>query len=132
VARIQGHPEWDDLNCTAPISAQSEDNGLRVVDWNGLAAETGFSVLRRLEDGTALVEARPLTGRTNQIRIHLWHSGFPVVGDPFYLTGQRTGTNQTLGVDDPVLCLSARSIRFRHPATHEDFEVSAPLPDWAT
>jgi len=46
--------------------------------------------LQRLADGTALLEARPLTGRTNQIRIHLAHLGFPVQGDPAYLAGLET------------------------------------------
>jgi len=45
----------------------------------GLEARTEFRMLQRDADGTALLEARPITGRTNQIRIHLWHLGFPII-----------------------------------------------------
>jgi 23S rRNA-/tRNA-specific pseudouridylate synthase len=48
-----------------------------------------------------------LTGRTNQIRIHLWHLGHPVCGDAAYLKGKQMGDTQTLSVDDPPLCLHA-------------------------
>lgn len=131
LARVLGHPESDSFNCTAPISSQPEDNGLRVVDWNGLAAETHFRVLERLADGTSLIEARPITGRTNQIRIHLWHSGLPINGDPFYLPENRTGTNQTLSVDDPPLCLHARSIRLTHPTSGKEVAFESEAPSWA-
>jgi RluA family pseudouridine synthase len=49
----------------------------------GKEARTEFRVLAA-ERGSALVEARPLTGRTHQIRVHLAHSGFPIVGDSTY------------------------------------------------
>ena len=53
-------------------------------------------MLQRDADGTALLEARPLTGRTNQIRIHLWHLGFPVCGDQVYLPGKKVGDTATV------------------------------------
>src|SRR6202012_5215438 len=88
----------------------------RTVDLEaGLESRTEFRVLRRLADGTALLEARPLTGRTNQIRIHLAHLGFPVQGDPAYLAGSARGDSQTLDLHAPPLCLHAWSITFRHP-----------------
>jgi len=49
----------------------------------GKEAQTGFKVVAQ-GDGAALVEARPFTGRTHQIRVHLAHCGLPIVGDSTY------------------------------------------------
>ena len=78
-----------------------------------------------------MLEARPLTGRTNQIRIHLWHLGFPVCGDAAYLPGQQLGETQTLGLGDPPLCLHAWRIKFAHPLSQQPVEFTAPPPGWA-
>ena len=77
----------------------------------------------------SLVECRPLTGRTHQIRVHLAHAGFPIIGDDLY------------GVTGPAIdrhALHAASIVFRHPRDVVDvvdvdgsatFCVKAPLPE---
>jgi UPF0176 protein len=88
-------------------------------------------VRQRTADGTTLLQANPLTGRTNQIRVHLWHLGFPVCGDAVYLPEQKLGNTQTLAVGDAPLCLHAWRIQFVHPLTHQPVEFSAPIPDWA-
>jgi UPF0176 protein len=93
-----------------------------------LNARTEFRVKRRNADGTTLLEVRPLTGRTNQIRVHLWHLGFPICGDAVYLPGGKKGDTQTLRVDDPPLCLHAWRIRFRHPLNGEKVEFEAKPP----
>ena len=98
----------------------------------GLAARTDFRVLHRLEDGTALLEARPKTGRTNQIRVHLWHLGMPVCGDPAYLVGNILGDSQTLDIAAPPLCLHAWQLTFRHPLLKESVTFTAPPPTWAS
>ncbi len=132
LVRVQGQPPEDAFRCEAPISDEPGKLGSRTVDFaSGLAAQTEFTVLRRDADGTALLEARPLTGRTNQIRIHLWHLGFPVCGDAVYLPGQQLGETQTLRVDDPPLCLHAWWVKCIHPLTSQPAEFSAPAPAWA-
>jgi RluA family pseudouridine synthase len=131
LVRVQGHPAEDAFACDAPISAQSGELGSRAVDVeSGLEARTGFRVFRRDADGTALLEARPLTGRTNQIRVHLWHLGWPVCGDAAYLPDQKLGTTQTLHVDSPPLCLHAWRVSFVHPLTHQPAGFTAPPPPW--
>ena len=79
----------------------------------------------RYPDGTAALEARLGSGRTNQIRIHLWELGFPVVGDPCYLPGKRMGNKQTLGLDDQAMELEAWRLCFNHPLTGQrmEFEI---------
>lgn len=130
--RVQGHPAEDAFICEAPISEEPGSAGSRTVDESGLPACTEFSVKQRLTDGTTLLEAQPITGRTNQIRIHLWHLGFPICGDATYLADGRIGTQQTLAIDDAPLCLHAMSIAFTHPLTKERVEFSALPPSWFT
>ena len=132
LVRVQGQPPEDVFSCDAPISGESGELGSRTVDEEfGQAARTEFRVLKRNADGTALLEAKPLTGRTNQIRVHLWHLGFPVCGDPVYLPGKKFGDLQTLAVEDSPLCLHASQIKFVHPLTKLPTAFTAPPPEWA-
>ena len=132
LVRVQGQPVEEEFSCDAPISAESGELGSRTVDEvSGRSARTEFRVRQRNPDGTALLEARPLTGRTNQIRVHLWHLGFPVCGDAVYLPGKKRGDTQTLGVGDPPLCLHAWQIRFVHPLSQQPMEFVTPPPPWS-
>jgi 23S rRNA pseudouridine1911/1915/1917 synthase len=82
--------------------------------------------LRRIETfpETALVEARPKTGRTHQIRVHLAGAGYPVVGDRVY--GRNRKLAARLGLDRPFL--HASGLSFRHPMTGEQVALEEPLP----
>ena len=132
LARVLGHPPEDAFFCDAPIGEEPVKAGARQIDVaKGLPARTEFRVLRRNSDGTALLEVRPLTGRTNQIRLHLWHLGYPICGDPVYLPGNALGNRQTLALGDHTLCLHAWKLTFRHPLTNETTNFEAPEPDWS-
>jgi RluA family pseudouridine synthase len=128
LAVVQGHPEEDAFVCDAPISDDAERLGSRLPHEDGQLARTEFTVLERREDGTALLEARPITGRTNQIRIHLWQLGYPILNDPTYLPHGVLGDQQTRTMEDPPMHLHAWKLAFNHPVTKErmQFEVSAP------
>jgi RluA family pseudouridine synthase len=131
LVRVQGHPTEDSFACDAPISSEAGALGSREVDEeNGDASRTEFRVLSRAQDGTALLEARPLTGRTNQIRIHLWQLGFPIVGDQVYLPGGKKGDTQTLDVADAPMCLHAQRISFTHPLSKERVTFQSEAPAW--
>jgi UPF0176 protein len=132
LVRVQGCPPQESFDCQAPISAEAGELGSRAIDFaSGLRAHTEFRVRQYCEDGTTLLEARPLTGRTNQIRLHLWHLDWPVCGDRVYLPGKKIGTTQTLSVTDPPLCLHAWKLKFVHPLSREPMEFTAPPPAWA-
>ncbi len=132
LVRVQGEPTENIFSCDAPISNEAGKLGARNVNMaTGLSARTEFRVLCRNADGTTLLEARPLTGRTNQIRIHLWHLGLSVCGDQVYLPGNKLGETQTLNVNDSPLCLHAWRIAFMHPLHKTRMEFCAPLPTWA-
>ena len=78
-------------------------------------ARTEIRVLGRRADGTTLVEARPITGRPHQIRIHLAAAGHPLAGDPFYAEGggRRAGA---LRPGEGGFLLHAARIEAPHPS----------------
>lgn len=131
LVRVQGAPAATEFRCYGKISSESLQSGARMVEPEGVAAETQFSVVRNLTDGTTILEARPITGRTNQIRVHLWDLGYPICGDPMYLAEKRLGTRQTLLPTEPPMCLHAWKLGFRHPLTEKWIDFEADPPEWA-
>ena len=103
---------------------------------NGKPAKTRFEVVRRGPDLTVL-NAIPETGRTNQIRVHLAHAGFPIVGDKIYaLQGDLRDEILREGLTDRVRkalildrhALHCASLVFAHPMTGEPITIEAPVP----
>lgn len=92
---------------------------MRVDEREGKEAETHFRVLQRCEHLT-LVEARPLTGRTHQIRIHLAESARPCVGDAVY---GRSRERLNLG-------LRAVRLAYTDPFTRRRVEIRAPVEEF--
>lgn len=132
LARVQGHPVSNEFECRIPISDEAGPAGSRTIDWNnGLDANTEFRVLQRFTDGTSLLEVVPHTGRTNQIRVHLWQLNHPICGDQTYLPNGVLGDLQTMSVGDPQLCLLAQRITFTHPMTGRRMTFEAPFPGWS-
>lgn len=132
VALVVGTAAQDEFRSTKPISRQPSAAGLRTTDEAGAAAETEFHVLERRDPATTLLRVVPKTGRTNQIRLHLWDLGLPIQGDPAYLAGGETANRQTLNVDEPAMCLHAWKITITHPTTGQQTTFEAPLPAWAS
>ena len=104
----------------SPKSARAKWGEL-LAERGGLYARTDFTVLTRsIIAGTPVVqiEARPLTGRTHQIRIHLASIGLPILGDILYGAPEYKRT-----------MLHAQRLTFQHPVSGKTITVSAPLPE---
>jgi 23S rRNA pseudouridine955/2504/2580 synthase len=118
-----------------PLYKYSTPEGERRVrvQADGLASHTVFSRVEAFP-GFTLLEAELKTGRTHQIRVHLAHSGFPIVGDEKYgdfaLNKQLARASARPGIKR--MFLHAHKLTFVHPATGEPLTVAAPLPDECT
>jgi 23S rRNA pseudouridine955/2504/2580 synthase len=95
----------------APLKKNNLKSGERVVrvDKDGKQARTNFRVVERFDDCT-LVEAKPVTGRTHQIRVHALHAGHPLLGDEKYCGRERLKSDRDRGLQR--LFLHAQSLRF--------------------
>lgn len=119
-ALVQGNWPADVGTVDASLQRQAERGGERLVevDADGKAARTEFRVLKRLR-GATLVEARPLTGRTHQIRVHAALVGCPLLGDDKY------GEERATPAGIRRLCLHAAEVRFRDPLSGKTRIVKA-------
>ena len=116
VAVVGGVLREDELTVEAPVGRVEGARPSWQVLESGKPAETRLRVAGRGSRHT-LVELEPLTGRTNQLRIHCAHLGHPIVGDAPY-GGEPHGR----------LCLHAARLAFRHPATNEWIEFISEAP----
>jgi 23S rRNA pseudouridine1911/1915/1917 synthase len=107
----------------APLAKDPSRPGLRRVAPTGDSAATRYRTLAAGAGG-ALVEARPETGRTHQIRVHLAHLGAPLLGDPRYGGPRRVGETEV-----PRVMLHARRLELAHPVTGERLRFEAPVPE---
>ena len=90
------------------------------VSASGKPAVTAFRVLAE-SDAAALIEARPVTGRLHQVRVHLDLIGSAILGDPLY------GPQRVRGAA-PRLALHAHRLVVEHPVSGEPVDAHAPLP----
>ncbi len=119
-AIVEGNPNWDQKVAKHPLRANvGHKHRTMVDDKRGKPSETRFRVIRRYQE-SALVEAKPMTGRTHQIRVHAYALGHPLVEDVLY------GARDIYGLPHPML--HAQSLLFIHPATNETVKFSAPHP----
>ncbi|WP_445158576.1 23S rRNA pseudouridine(1911/1915/1917) synthase RluD [Halomonas sp. E14] len=117
----------------APIGRHPKDRKRQAVHAGGKPAVTHYRVVERFRAHTH-VRCRLETGRTHQIRVHLAHRRFPLVGDPLYggrlkLPAGAGEELKTLLREFPRQALHARRLAFLHPGSGESVEFRAPLPD---
>lgn len=115
--------EWTAAQKIAPVPGRP--GFMRVDERRGKPAETHFRVLARHPHFT-LVEARPVTGRTHQIRVHLAAAGCPVAGDELY--GGQPPT-PAAGEHFP-LALRAVYLAFQQPYTRQTVQVTASTAEF--
>jgi 23S rRNA pseudouridine955/2504/2580 synthase len=104
---------------------KNEETAMVRVSDKGKYAHTSFSIQQQFDQFT-LLEAKPHTGRTHQIRVHAKHAGHPLVMDDKYADHEQNHLNKKLGFKR--LCLHAASLRFVLPSTGEKVKFEAPLP----
>ena len=132
IVRALGVPREPEFECCIPLSDRPGKHGVRLPDRSGVPAVTRFRLIGEHEDGSSFLEAWPETGRTNQIRAHLWQLGMPIAGDPIYQVKGSLGRAKSLHVGDPPLCLHSLAIAFEHPLTRLRSVHRAMLPTWLT
>ncbi|MDR1969980.1 MAG: RluA family pseudouridine synthase [Candidatus Nomurabacteria bacterium] len=84
LAIVENPPLKPAARIDLPIARDPKRPSRFRVDPKGKPAITDYQVLQVLNNGTALIELKPLTGRTHQLRVHLAYIGTPIVGDPIY------------------------------------------------
>jgi len=119
-AIVEGNPRWEEKVAKHPLRANvGHKHRTMVDDKNGKPSETRFRVIKRYQEA-ALIEAKPVTGRTHQIRVHAYALGHPLVEDFLY------GAKDMYGIPHPML--HAQSLSLIHPTTKERTKFSAPRP----
>ncbi|MDD0844531.1 23S rRNA pseudouridine(1911/1915/1917) synthase RluD [Pseudomonas sp. Gutcm_11s] len=117
----------------APIGRSSANRQRMAVIDGGKPAVTHYRVLERFRSHTH-VRVKLETGRTHQIRVHMTHAGYPLVGDPLYAGRFRIPPAasptlvQTLK-EFPRQALHARFLELEHPATGQRMKWVSPLPE---
>lgn len=101
---------------------------------NGKRAVTHYRTTAAFGVGAAEIECRLETGRTHQIRVHMAHSGWPLIGDPVYgraskARRQRLGdAARAAALAFPRQALHAASLGFRHPRSNDGLRFERPPP----
>jgi len=128
MALLIGNWRRDKVDVDVPLLKNSMQGGERVVkvDPRGKDAQTQFRVVERFKSAL-LVEAKLLTGRTHQIRVHAAYLDTPILGDTKY--GDEAGNKRYKQLGLRRLFLHAEHLRFRWPGERKDSVFKAPLDD---
>jgi 23S rRNA pseudouridine1911/1915/1917 synthase len=136
LAMVAGRVAGEEGVVDAPLGREEGRGYRRAVlakEHGGLRAVTRWRVLRRMSDRT-LVEVRPETGRTHQIRVHLAHLGHPIVGDSLYSNAfvteapSRIGSGTEAREPSDAIALHATRLELPDPRTGQTLAFESPLP----
>ena len=120
IARVWGRVPDKTGTVDLPLIVDWPNRPLQIVDHQrGKPALTEWRVAR-YEDGTTRLRLMPKTGRSHQLRVHMREIGHPIVGDPFYATGEARQA--------PRMMLHSESLRLRLPDGGKALTYSAPCP----
>lgn len=122
VGLVKGIPPDKEGTIDGRIARHLQKRQRFAVTGDGRQAITRFRVAEELGGRASYLELKPLTGRTHQIRVHLAHYGFPILGDEVY------GGNQKGFEFVPRQMLHARHLQFAHPKTGKTVQFEAAPP----
>ena len=116
----------------APIGRHRTDRVRMAVTQSGRPAVTHFRVRERFRAHTA-IDCLLETGRTHQIRVHMAHVNFPIIGDPLYGGQVKFPPRASAAVRETLRAfrrqaLHAETLVFRHPVSAQEICISAPVP----
>lgn len=138
-ALVYGHPLWETLDVNLPLLPDGDSRHRTVA--NKKAGKPSFTSFRLIGNcgPYSWIEAKPKTGRTHQIRVHLAENGLSIVCDPLYSSSQKpvrlSEIKKKWNGDEyeerPLLsrlALHAYKIELAHPKTGEKINFTAPYP----
>lgn len=138
-ALVYGHPLWENLTVDLPLLPDGDPRHRTIVNKRfGKKSVTDFKLIGSCGQ-FSWIEARPETGRTHQIRVHLAEKGFSIVCDPLYggnqkpvrLSEIKRKWNGDTEEERPLLsrlALHAYKITFTHPTKGEEVTFTADYP----
>ena len=137
-ALVRGEPQWTETLCDYPLRPDGDKMHRTIIDaGHGKPSVTDFRLLASYGP-YSLIEARPRTGRTHQVRVHLAALGFPIVADPLYGDGKALYLSSFKKkwrgdeyAERPLMArtaLHAWSLAFAHPRSGEALSFEAPYP----
>ena len=122
LALVRGVIKEDNATINIPIARSVNDRVKMAVSKRGKEAITHFKVLKRY-NGFTYIEVNIETGRTHQIRVHMSHIGYPIVGDNVYSNGKNP-------FDVEGQMLHSAKLEFTHPKTKIKMNLEANLPKY--
>lgn len=123
LALVRGIIKENEATINMPIARSKKDRKKMDVDKDGKEAITHFKVLGRYKNKYTLLQINLETGRTHQIRVHLSHIGYPIIGDEVYSNGKNEWNVSGQ-------CLHAWKLEFNHPITGKKIRLEAEIPEY--
>ena len=123
LALVRGIIKENEATINMPIARSKKDRKKMDVDKDGKEAITHFKVLARYKNKYTLLQINLETGRTHQIRVHLSHIGYPIIGDEVYSNGKNEWNVSGQ-------CLHAWKLEFKHPITGKKISLEAEIPEY--
>ena len=134
IALVHGLTKTSAQDIELPISRHPRKRKEMAVVQSGRRALTHWEKIEAFKSGFSLLSISISTGRTHQIRVHLSHTGYPVVGDPVYGQGLKRWERHPLykkGILPTIKrqMLHAKNLGFMHPDQNRYLELESPLPN---